>query len=191
MSNIFDLNKGNDDDMYEKINIDELYEKKRTQDLNKLKLFQKILARVHKRIKSVSQQKSENTMCWFVVPEHIIGMSKFDNPGCIAYLMDTLEKNKFLVKYYHPNAISIGWHHWVPLYVRDEYKKRTGITVDELGQQVEEETDQDEELDYNTKANAETKLKKDKRTYTPVDSYRQMGSIAYKQGQQQQQQNNY
>ncbi len=133
-------------------------------------------------------------MCWFIVPEHIIGMSKFDNPGCIAYLIDILEKNKFLVKYYHPNAISIAWHHWVPLYVRDEYKKRTGITIDEIGQEVVEEDDDDnDELNHNTNANSltsnTTKSGKDKRTYTPVDSYRQMGNIAYKQTQQQQDNN--
>ena len=98
-------------------------------------MFKKQLAQVHKRIKTASNQKTDNVSCWFVVPEHIIGVSKFDNPGCIAYLMDNLEKNKFMVKYYHPNAIYISWNHWMPAYIRDEIKKRYGIIVDEFGQQ--------------------------------------------------------
>jgi hypothetical protein len=116
-----------------------------------------------------------------VVPEHIVGMSKFDNPGCIAYLMDTLEKNKFMVKYYHPNAIYISWNHWMPSYIRDEIKKRTGITVDEFGQQIQED-DEDEDM-YEMQETKNNTHGKDKRTYTPVDSYRKMGNIAYKQGQ--------
>lgn len=181
MANIFDLANIDDDDIYEKINIDELYEKKRIHDLNKLTMFKKILTRVHKRIKHVSHQKNNNTACWFVVPEHIVGMSKFDNPGCIAYLMDTLEKNKFMVKYYHPNAIYISWNHWMPSYIRDEIKKRTGITVDEFGQQIQE--DDEEEDMHEVQETKNNTHGKDKRTYTPVDSYRKMGNIAYKQGQ--------
>ena len=39
MTSIFDLNKNDDDDIEEKINIDELYEKKRTHDLGKLSIY--------------------------------------------------------------------------------------------------------------------------------------------------------
>ena len=55
MSSIFTID--NLEDFSEKINIDELYEKKRQQDLNKLALFNKILNRVHVRIRTVSRQK--------------------------------------------------------------------------------------------------------------------------------------
>jgi len=182
---IFALDNINENELYEKINIDELYEKKRTQDLNKLKLFKKQLVQVHKRIRTASNQKEANVSCWFVVPEHILGVSKFDNPGCIAYLMDVLEKNKFMVKYYHPNAIYISWNHWMPLYIREEIKKRYGIVVDEFGQQVEEEKDDDEnnrQTDKQSSGYASSSSSSvNKKTYTPIDSYRQMGNIAYKQ----------
>jgi len=51
MANIFTLE--NIDDFSEKLNIDELYEKKRQQDLNKLALFNKILNRIHVKIKTI------------------------------------------------------------------------------------------------------------------------------------------
>ena len=54
MANIFTLE--NIDDFSEKLNIDDLYEKKRQYDLNKLALFNKILNRIHVRIKTVSRQ---------------------------------------------------------------------------------------------------------------------------------------
>ena len=54
-ANIFTLE--NIEDFSEKLNIDELYEKKRQFDLNKLALFNKILNRIHIRIRMTSQQK--------------------------------------------------------------------------------------------------------------------------------------
>ena len=51
MANIFTLE--NIDDFSEKLNLDDLYEKKRQQDLSKLALFNKILNRIHVKIKTV------------------------------------------------------------------------------------------------------------------------------------------
>ena len=66
MANIFTLE--NIEDFSEKLNIDELYEKKRQHDLNKLSLFNKILNRIHVRIRTTSRQRLDEQFCWFVVP---------------------------------------------------------------------------------------------------------------------------
>ena len=85
MANIFALE--NFDDFSERLNIDDLYEKKRNHDIAKLTLFNKILNRVHVRIKTTSKQRLDDTNCWFVVPEIIIGVPKYDQAGCIAYIV--------------------------------------------------------------------------------------------------------
>ena len=136
MSNIFTLE--NVENFSEKINIDELYEKKQQYDVNKLALFNKILNRVHVRIRTTSKQKINDRCCWYVVPEIIIGVPKYDQAGCIAYIMDKLQTNGFNVKYIHPNTIFISWVHWVPSYVRTEFKKKTGVAIDEYGNKIEE-----------------------------------------------------
>jgi len=136
MANIFTLE--NVEDFSEKLNIDELYEKKRKYDLNKLALYNKILNRIHVRIKTVSRQKMDECFCWFIVPEIIIGVPKYDQAACIAYLLDRLKDNGFNVKYIHPNTLFISWLHWIPAYVRTELKKKTGILIDELGRKIEE-----------------------------------------------------
>jgi hypothetical protein len=143
MANIFTLE--NVSDFSEKLNIDELYEKKRQYDLNKLTLFNKILNRIHVRIKTTSRQKTDEHFCWFLVPEVIIGVPKYDQPGCIAYLMDKLQENKFNVKYVHPNTLFISWIHWVPSYVRTELKKKTGIIINEFGEKIDETNNQDKD----------------------------------------------
>ena len=135
MANIFTLE--NIEDFSEKVNIDELYEKKRKQDLNKLDLFNKILNRIHVKIKTVSRQKVDEQACWFLVPETIIGVPRYDQAGCIAYLISKLQTNGFNVRYIHPNLLFISWNHWVPSYVRTEIKKKTGITLNEYGKKIE------------------------------------------------------
>ena len=174
MANIFTLE--NFADFSEKLNIDELYEKKRQVDLNKLELFKKILNRIHVRIKTTAKQNVHEKFCWFVVPEVIIGVPKYDQAGCIAYLMDTLQTNGFQVRYFHPNTIFISWDHWVPSYVRNEIKKKTGIIVNEYGEKIEETVNEDEEEE---KSNSAMQQIKNSKKYTPINSYKPSGKLVY------------
>jgi hypothetical protein len=204
MSNIFTLE--NVQDFSEKINIDDLYEKKRQYDLNKLALFNKILNRVHVKIKTTSRQKLDEQFCWFVVPEMIIGVSKYDQGACIAYIIDKLKENGFNVRYIHPNTLFISWLHWVPSYVRTELKKKTGIVINEYGEKIGlEEDDPDErkmtvslrgssnqsKKDFNlqdtnefmlknsSNSNNNTKEEKSqqKKNYKPIETYQPSGNL--------------
>lgn len=185
MSNIFTLE--NIEDFSEKINIDELYEKKRQQDLNKLALFNKLLNRVHVKIKTVSRQKIDEQFCWFLVPETILGVPKYDQGACIAYLMDKLKTSGFNVRYIHPNLLFISWVHWIPSYVRSEIKKKTGISLNEYGQKIEEDEDENKMMtdnpsdpnDYLLKQNNETNKDRQKKEYTPIKSYKPSGNLVY------------
>ena len=186
MSNIFTLE--NIDNFSEKISLDELYEKKRQSDLNKLALFNKILNRIHVRIKTVSRQRKDEQFCWFVVPEVIIGVPKYDQAGCIAYLIDKLKSNGFNIRYIHPNTLFISWMHWVPSYIRTELKKKTGIVVNEYGVTVEEEEDANKIMDapvdineimLNKNTDISQKGKPPKKEYTPINSYKPSGNLVY------------
>jgi hypothetical protein len=188
MSNIFTLD--NIEDFSEKLNIDELYEKKRQHDLTQLALFNKMLNNVHKRIKLTSRQKIDNQVCWYLVPETILGVPKYDQGACIAYLMDKLKTNGFNVRYIHPNLLFISWLHWIPSYVRTEIKKKTGVQLNEYGQRIEEK-DEDGNVkmiadvpsdpnDYLLKPNdPNQKGKSQKKEYTPIKSYKPSGNLVY------------
>uniref|UniRef100_A0A6C0LB72 Uncharacterized protein n=1 Tax=viral metagenome TaxID=1070528 RepID=A0A6C0LB72_9ZZZZ len=187
MANIFTLE--NISDFSEKINLDDLYEKKRSHDLNKLDLYNKILNRIHVRIKTTSRQKIDEHFCWYVVPEIIIGVPKFDQGTCIAYLMDKLKDNKFQVRYIHPNTLFISWQHWIPSYVRTELKKKTGIVIDEFGRKIEEQNDDKILLpNYEEAAKPQNnhafKLKEStkqiqQKKFTPIRSYKPSGNLIY------------
>lgn len=176
MANIFTLD--NISDFSEKLNIDDLYESKRQNDLNKLTLFNKILNRIHVRIKTTSKQRMNEQFCWFVVPEIIIGVPKYDQGSCIAYLLDKLADNGFNVKYIHPNTLFISWSHWIPSYVRTELKKKTGIEVNEFGVRKEEEHEK-EKLTFEPKEKEKETNKEKKKSdlYTPIASYKPSGNL--------------
>jgi hypothetical protein len=179
MANIFDLE--NFTDFSEKINIDELYEKKRQIDVNKLELFKKILNRIHVRIKTTAKQSTAERFCWYVIPEIIIGVPKYDQGACIAYVMDTLQKNGFQVRYFHPNTVFISWDHWVPTYVRTEIKKKTGVNINEYGEKIEDEKgdDDNEYQEVVTKGNPNLEQIKNSKKYTPINSYKPSGKLVY------------
>lgn len=189
MANIFTLE--NVTEFTEKLNLDELYEKKRQHDLNQLSLFNKILNRIHVRIRLTSRQKLTEQFCWFLVPEVIIGVPKYDQGACIAYLIDRLKENGFNVKYIHPNTLFISWNHFVPSYVRTELKKKTGIVINEYGVKMDDGDANNRMITAGATATDPNNLmfkeqttnnanpEKPKKNYTPINSYKPSGNLVY------------
>ena len=172
-ANIFNLD--NIENFSEKLNIDELYEKKKQRDFQQLELFNKILNRIHVKIKTTSKHNHQQHCCWFEVPEFILGIPKYSQGSCIAYVMDKLKTNGFYVYYYHPNILFISWDHWVPSYIRDELKKKTGIEVNEYGEKIMSSTVEEEEVPPNHNESS-----RPKRNYTPIQSYKPSGNLREK-----------
>jgi len=189
MANIFTLE--NVSDFSEKLNIDELYERKRQHDLNQLALYNKLLNRIHVRIKTTARQKTDEQFCWYVVPEIMIGVPKYDQGACIAYLVDKLKENGFAVRYIHPNTLMISWKHFVPSYVRNELKKKTGIVIDENGNRVGEGENKTitngdqpmslEQMMFKNKDTSQANSAKaqNQKKYTPIASYKPQGNLVY------------
>lgn len=187
MTNIF--NMGDMSDFTEKINLDELYETKKQKDLNKLETYNRILNRIHNKIKHVSRQRCEQH-CWFVVPEMILGVPRYDNSDCISYIVQKLRDNGFAVKYTHPNMLFISWQNWVPDYVRSEIKKKMNVNINGFGDVVEKTKaiDNDEGdkkttgfFDLSDLSNKSSERndekKKNKEDYKKVDSFKPANKI--------------
>lgn len=187
MSNIFTFS--DDSDLSDKLNLDELYETKQQYDLSKLNIFNKILNRIHAKIKVTSRQKINEQFCWFLVPEVVIGVPRYDQSSCIAYIVDKLKKNGFNVTYTHPNLLLISWTHWIPAYVRQEFKKKTGIVIDGYGNKVGENTNKNvttnsdssdvNALVLNRPVTSLAVNKKDEKEYKPITSYKPTGNLIY------------
>lgn len=166
-----------------KINIDELYENRKRRDLKQLNIFDKLLNRIHKRITFTGRNKKNDKHIWFNIPDFIFGEPTYDKGDCIGYLAAKLEDNGFYVKYLHPNTFFISWNEWIPSYVRTEFKKKTGIVIDEKGNVVEQKKDESEDsvasasdpnnIHYVDKTGQTSK------NYTPINKYKPTGNLVY------------
>lgn len=185
MDTIFTLGDNDNDD---KLNIDDLYERKKQHDLNTLSIYNKILNRVRNKIKTVSRHQVKEQFCWYVIPEMIIGVPKYDHGGCTAYIIDRLNNDGFLVRYTHPNLLFISWQQWVPSYVRTEIKKKTGVIVDGYGNEVDN-SKSDNVIDSDDTSSA-FMLKRNNnipiansahKDYKSIDGYKPTGNLIYNQ----------
>jgi hypothetical protein len=166
------------------VDIDELYEKQHRRDMKQLNIYNKLLNRINKRIKHISRVKKSETHIFYNVPEYIFGESVYDNKDCTGYLVAKLEENGFLVKYIHPNTLFISWNNWVPSYVRDEIRKKTGINLDNTGNIIEKKGNKEEIVDeddinaglFNDTNNV---LEKPKKQYNDISEYKPTGRLVY------------
>jgi hypothetical protein len=190
MSTIFDY-KDDDENDTGKINMDELYEKKHHADLSKLNVYNKILNRIHKKIKTLAKQDKSTLNCWYLIPEVILGVPLYDQSACITYVMEKLENNGFIIKYIHPNLVFISWQHWVPAHVRKEIKNKTGVNVDGFGNVVEDkqknekfnllpktQTNQIIQNNQNTE-NKDKIVTTNKKEFKPIANYKPSGKFIY------------
>ena len=133
-----------DDRFREKINLDELFTKDKTNNNNKTKVYQKILQRVHNKIKITSRQRKNMKCCWFIIPELILGLPKYNIQLCTQYIMEKLDENGFIVKYTYPNLLFISWNHYIPDYERIAIKKEQGISIDGFGNVIKKKKKDDD-----------------------------------------------
>jgi len=185
MDNIILNNEDNKGNL--KLNLDDLFQYKKRCDLNVLNSYNKVLERAHTRIKTTSRQKNNEQCCWFVVPEVMIGVPKYDVASCIAFVIDKLKENGFILSYTHPNLVFISWKHWIPDYVRSEYKKKTGVAIDGYGNVVDK-SKRDSAIDGDDSNPNNLLLKKSdvgkmtissKKDFRPINNYKPTGNLIY------------
>jgi len=181
MDTIFTLGDLPEDNV--KINMDDLYEKKKQKDLYTVQTYNRILSRIHNKIKLLSKQNIANQHCFYVIPEIIIGVPKYNTEECTAYIIHKLRENGFVVRYTHPNLVFISWKHWLPSYVRNEIKKQTGNIYDGYGNQVDanNQPDKDDNTDINSlmlkRRNNSTPVENTK--FTSINEYKPSGNLIY------------
>ena len=181
METIFTLGDETDDNL--KINLDDLYEKKKQHDLNTLSIYNKILARIHNKITLTSRQHTGVQHCWYLIPEMMIGVPRYDHGACIAFCIDKLKDNGFMIRYTHPNLLLISWKHWIPQYVRNEVKKKTGVTIDGYGNKMTKKEKQDDSNpdSFILKSNNNIPIQGNKKEYKEINSYKPSGNLIYNQ----------
>ena len=102
--------------MNRQLDITELFQKKVQREEMRLSVYDTILERVHRRIKLVASQDGGLTFTTFILPEVMIGQPLFNAEQCRSFVITSLVKNGFRVRYNHPNLLLISWEHLRPEY---------------------------------------------------------------------------
>ena len=170
----------------EKINLDDLYKQKKTTEEHKIKIYQRVLARVHVKIKTTSRMRNSDRFTFFLLPEFILGVPRYSMVECTSYVLDKLIDNGFRVKYTHPNFLFISWQHYIPDYQRIQIKKKTGVSVDGYGRVVVKKDKNGDSENINTLLlknapnDKKSILKKGiNKNYKDVASYKPTGNLIY------------
>ena len=176
-----------------KVNLDDLYERKQKSDLNTLAVYNSILNRIHTKIKNASRLNAAEQFCWYIVPEMMIGVPRYDHGACIAYIINELRENGFITRYTHPNLLFISWKHWIPSYVRNEIKKKTGVVVDGYGNKVtggggrkNKSSNDDNPNNILFQLNGDNDIddyetKSKQKEFKSIDTYKPSGNLIYNQ----------
>ena len=176
-----------DEGFNEKLNLDDLYKQKKITEEHKIKIYQRVLARVHSKIKTTSRMRNSEKFTFFLLSEFILGVPRYDMVECTSYVIEKLIDNGFIIKYTHPNLLFISWQHHIPSYQRAQIKKKTGVTVDAYGRVVNKKNKKEDKDDINSLllkngSSSEKKgiLKKGKdKNYKDISSYKPTGNLIY------------
>ena len=140
------------------------------------------------KIKSVARLRNSDEFCFFVLPEFVLGIPRYDMASCTSYIIEKLKSNGFKVKYTHPNLLFISWKHYIPSYKRAEYKKKTGVKIDGFGNVLTSKKNNKDgiftnNLLLNKKSNTSVGQKKapqqNKKEYNNVSDYKPNGNLIY------------
>lgn len=116
------------------LNIHALNNRRDQKEIYRYKIYNKVLEKAHHRIKIVSR-KGESA-CFYVVPEYIYGIPRYDTLSCANFIVSKLRKNGFKVVYTYPNFLFIFWGH-----VPSQYKQKA--TQDVRSQEAADDAQSD------------------------------------------------
>jgi len=176
-----------DNHFNEKLNMDELFKQRKISEEHKIKIYQRILARVHTKIKTTSRMRNNDKFCFFLIPEFVLGIPRYNLVNCTSYIIEKLIDNGFMIKYTHPNLLFISWRHYIPHYERAQIKKKTGVSIDSWGNVVNKKDKKDTKIDMNSlllkntpySGNLKIKKKEDKKDYKQISTYKPTGNLIY------------
>jgi len=115
------------------INLDDLYNRQHNLKLARESNYNKILKRIHNKIKMTSIMFIDQYHTFFIIPEIMLGVPRYNVQHCLAYVTNKLTDNGFYVQYIHPNTIFISWQHYLPQYKREMIREVHGVNVDSNG----------------------------------------------------------
>jgi hypothetical protein len=124
---------GDDEGDGDSLRIDDLFERQHKIEDARNSTYSKVLARVHKQIRTTSRMAPEAKYCYYSFPEVLVGCPMYSKAACVAYVLEKLTDNGFEAAFVHPGLLVVSWQHWIDSRMRAEIYQRTGMRVDGQG----------------------------------------------------------
>lgn len=87
--------------------ISKLIEDQHNIQQKKLDVYNKILRKVFNKIELINKRKKTELI--YEVPNYIFGYPLYDNRTCMVFVISSLRKKGFYVKFNFPNILFISW----------------------------------------------------------------------------------
>lgn len=91
------------------INVHKLNNVRDKREINKLEIYKLVLEKCYHKINTFSDKGY--SYCFYIVPEYIFGIPRYDTLQCANFLIKILKHEGFIVSYTYPNLIFIVWEH--------------------------------------------------------------------------------
>jgi hypothetical protein len=101
------------------MNIFELTKMHKRKQQNRIKIYDELLSKCHKKIYQICKGNNVSE-CLYKVPMYTFGSPLYNHEAAIAYIMLKLRKNGFDVVYEKPNIIRVSWDKHKQTYFYDQ-----------------------------------------------------------------------
>lgn len=100
-------NYDNNNDMFS-FTVGDIHKKQKEKETNRLNIYKKISSKCFKKIKETAQ--SEQTYCFFDIPEYIPGLPLYNMTECVMFILNLLKEKGFNSRYCDGFKIFISWN---------------------------------------------------------------------------------
>ena len=90
------------------LSIHDIHKKQKDRETNRVNIYKKIASKCFKKIKETSQ--SEQTYCFFDIPEYIPGLPLYNMTECVMFLLNILKEKGFNSRYCDGFKIFVSWN---------------------------------------------------------------------------------
>ena len=91
------------------LNPSTLYKDEAKRDATRIRIYNNVLATIYNKIKAIARIPGNEKALWYIVPEFIPGVPRFDAGDAIIYIVWNLRNTGYTVEYTHPNLLYITW----------------------------------------------------------------------------------
>jgi len=146
------------------LNPSSLYKEEAKRDATRIRIYNSVLQQIYNKIKMVARVPGNEKTLWYVVPEFLPGVPRFDSRDAILYIVWNLRNMGYTVEYTHPNLLFITWRSHDERYhaVESPWSQVLSTAAREFSKEKEFEKIQDQEKEKEKEKALDKRAEKDK-----------------------------